>query len=486
MHSNLKLEKQEENDADINMQFINTEEAEFCVNIDGIQDGTELADLLQPDAEPLDPTLLKETQSDVSTEQGASDTDTHMPKAYHGIDIEPDNPDNIPELRKLMRGLMRKEEKDYWGDMYEPHLDNSLRKAQKALGESRESSVEVANGGRKKRKSERKEAATVRVHRRDIESDGGNRKGERVVRKQNFLNDLVTCDIAIYGAHQTQYHCNGQDMPLFDARAMCNGIRKERTRATLLNPATHWSAEKVADELGYKQVPLKKLRTISNKTGFVIYDCNGFPLVFSLPQYFSKEVTKWYTDHLEELGKHVKLKTCQADASGRGSAYSFLEGRLVGCINMAYAWVPLLKKKTALTPSADMIHGGHTASPTKNVFTFNSIQNFHAATRKIGTMINYAMYRCHPKSFFAYCKMSARIRQLVPAAAALATHEPALSTGKSVIVCRNTPVHYDNKEAPEGWSPLIVMGDCQTGMLALPRLGIKFEYLPGTLVMIRG
>lgn len=118
-------------------------------------------------------------------------------------------------------------------------------------------------------------------------------------------------------------------------------------------------------------------------------------------------------------------------------------------------------------------------------------------------MVNYALFRCHPESFWAYLKMSTRLRNLVPAARAVATHDPALSTGnfkqylkfllnlhfnvgKSVIVSRSTPLHSDTKEAAESWSPLVVMGDCQTGMLSIPRLGIKFSYLPGALVMIRG
>jgi hypothetical protein len=59
-------------------------------------------------------------------------------------------------------------------------------------------------------------------------------------------------------------------------------------------------------------------------------------------------------------------------------------------------------------------------------------------------------------------------------------------SGKSVIVNRSTRLHFDNKEAPEGWSFLVVMGTCKTGMLSLPRLGVKFSYLPGTVVLIRG
>jgi hypothetical protein len=37
---------------------------------------------------------------------------------------------------------------------------------------------------------------------------------------------------------------------------------------------------------------------------------------------------------------------------------------------------------------------------------------------------------------------------------------------------------------PEVWSLLVVMGDCKTGMLSIPWIGIKFPYLPGTLVMM--
>lgn len=55
-----------------------------------------------------------------------------------------------------------------------------------------------------------------------------------------------------------------------------------------------------------------------------------------------------------------------------------------------------------------------------------------------------------------------------------------------MIVSRSTRSHSDSKESERGWSPLVVMGDCKTGMLSIPRLGIKFSYLPGALVLIRG
>lgn len=77
-----------------------------------------------------------------------------------------------------------------------------------------------------------------------------------------------------------------------------------------------------------------------------------------------------------------------------------------------------------------MVNGGQT-SLAKSATAFNSIQNHHYNTRNIGTMVNYGLFRCHEDSFWAYLKMSTKLRNDVPAAAAVSTHEPALSSGKS-------------------------------------------------------
>lgn len=51
---------------------------------------------------------------------------------------------------------------------------------------------------------------------------------------------------------------------------------------------------------------------------------------------------------------------------------------------------------------------------------------------------------------------------------------------------RITELHFDTKEHHAAWSPLQILGTCTTGYLALPQLGIKLPYLPGTLTFIRG
>ena len=61
-----------------------------------------------------------------------------------------------------------------------------------------------------------------------------------------------------------------------------------------------------------------------------------------------------------------------------------------------------------------------------------------------------------------------------------------LKLGRSYIYNRSTRAHFDDKEAPEGWAPLTVLGDCKTGYLSLPHLGVKLKYLPGCLTVVRG
>jgi hypothetical protein len=75
--------------------------------------------------------------------------------------------------------------------------------------------------------------------------------------KKRLLGDLVTADSVIYAAHlkkcesfsitivtsfkliQVLDFCNGKDLPVFDAQAMCDGIRKPHNKATETKPAVH-------------------------------------------------------------------------------------------------------------------------------------------------------------------------------------------------------------------------------------------------------
>ncbi|KAF8597419.1 hypothetical protein BDV93DRAFT_452881, partial [Ceratobasidium sp. AG-I] len=58
--------------------------------------------------------------------------------------------------------------------------------------------------------------------------------------------------------------------------------------------------------------------------------------------------------------------------------------------------------------------------------------------------------------------------------------------GSSCIYHNHMNFHLDEKEPPEGWSPLTVLGDCTTSYLAFPTLGIQVTYIPGHLTFIHG
>jgi hypothetical protein len=58
--------------------------------------------------------------------------------------------------------------------------------------------------------------------------------------------------------------------------------------------------------------------------------------------------------------------------------------------------------------------------------------------------------------------------------------------GLSVISNRVTPVHRDSNGGKKWMDILVALGDYTEGFLELPGVGIRFEYLPGTVVAISG
>jgi hypothetical protein len=58
--------------------------------------------------------------------------------------------------------------------------------------------------------------------------------------------------------------------------------------------------------------------------------------------------------------------------------------------------------------------------------------------------------------------------------------------GLSVISNRVTPVHRDSNGGKQWMDILVALGDYTEGFLDLPGVGIRCEYLPGTVVAISG
>ncbi|KAG8721821.1 hypothetical protein FRC08_009898 [Ceratobasidium sp. 394] len=145
-------------------------------------------------------------------------------------------------------------------------------------------------------------------------------------------------DRSILEAHKRIYKADGMYVERFEANRFIEELEKPRT-----SKGTHWSSTKVAEHLGYIVRPEDKITTMKDES-FIIQDLHGVPVVFNLVGAFSPESTKTYTNLILELCKSVKLSTKQADKNGQGSGYCIRKGYYAGCINMAYAWVALLKK----------------------------------------------------------------------------------------------------------------------------------------------
>ncbi|KAH7332883.1 hypothetical protein B0J17DRAFT_632155 [Rhizoctonia solani] len=345
--------------------------------------------------------------------------------------IEPTRP-----LRAQMRGIMKTPEQNFWYHMYSPEPPDVEKDAHKALNESSEDTTNSTDGlSSRKRKKVQRDANWNNHKPKGIEKK--RMKTEKGKKRDTFFGDLSSVDLAVYASVQNPFSCdgierNGITLPEYDAQAVCDLMQNNRC-----------SAAKAASELGFEH--RGAIQTLPPEA-FSVYDRNGIRLIYFLPNCFGKSAKETrfqnYFQELLALFAAVKLSTCQADANGRGSGYVFEEGRYTGCVNMAYAWVALMRKDQLIN-WAIQGRGSH------------------------GIQTN--------ESFWAYLKMSTRVRQGIPAAAAVAVHEPAVSSGKSII-----------KEHPAGWSLLAIFGTCKTGMLSIPRLGIRFHNLPGTLVLLRG
>ncbi|KAG8725463.1 hypothetical protein FRC09_017601 [Ceratobasidium sp. 395] len=349
---------------------------------------------------------------------------------FEGVTTDPANKKPIrAQLRQQMKTLHPDKELMYWFNMFKPVEPDEEHEARKVL----EPPKQEFKSGKRKREE----------------------KSETNKAKDKFSQDILTADISMFEALQNKYYCDGTHLQLFDAAKMCQEIRKDRRRR---RPTTsrqkrsrscshsakstkeppeepkpiHWSSKRVAEDLGYIIVPREDLKELPEHS-FSVYNVNGIPVLYSLANYFG----------------------------------------------------PMSVEKGDLKPSAPSVNGGYT-SVTKSATTFNEIQTHHQDTREYNTLVNYCFYRLLRPGFWAYMRMSNKIWSGIPGAKAIATHDPSLSTGKAVIYSRHTPLHFDNKEAPEGWSPLVIMGTCKTGMLSVPRLGIKFPYVPGHLVLLRG
>ncbi|QRV77533.1 hypothetical protein RhiJN_05548 [Ceratobasidium sp. AG-Ba] len=256
---------------------------------------------------------------------------------------EQDTESRNKSVRKILRAINNLDAQDYWWDMCEPRPPNDESIAAKVL----EQPATTDNTSGLSRSEQRRE----KWAQRQKKNEGKERAtSERLKRRGRFINDMATMDRSILDAHQRIYTADGMYVERFEAEKFCKELEKPRSNGS------HWSSTAVAKYLGYRIQPEGRISTMKDES-FIIEDLNGIPIVINLVNAFSSENTQKYTDMILELSEKVKLSTKQADKNGRGSGYCIREGYYAGCINMAYAWVALLKKKSEQAPSAGIVNG---------------------------------------------------------------------------------------------------------------------------------
>ncbi|KAG8794829.1 hypothetical protein FRC12_021153 [Ceratobasidium sp. 428] len=299
-----------------------------------------------------------------------------------------------------------------------------------------------------------------------------NKRAKRALDKM-----LNQADITLYHANSLIIKCDGtyQDaiknsLPKYDARLISDSAEKAGQ-----------SVEAWCDEHGYHLWDDLELIEMPD-CPWTLVDCQGVPLVTNLPQYYTARDGAIFTEELLDLRNRLHARAHQADVNGQGDPDSYVQRNdpkhPVGCLNFG-DWVSDGQiQQDESRPTSDSLGGG--------VQRFVDIQSHWDFIRPYTTLLNYGISRCYPESYKAHLQMRAALEERLPAVKAMATNNPNVMSGTSYIYNRRTRLHTDRKEGKRGISPLVVMGDCTTGYLALPRLRIKIKYLPRALVFIRG
>ncbi|KAG9122779.1 hypothetical protein FRC07_000700 [Ceratobasidium sp. 392] len=256
------------------------------------------------------------------------------------------------------------------------------------------------------------------------------------------------------------------------------------------------SIEAYCDEFGPPLISNEDLTVIDFPC--TVVDCKGRVMLSNLPQFFSKRDVEIFSEALRDLRRRVHPRKNQADANGRGNPSTYaktIPDDQEGCINWASAWV----SDGHIQQDESRISGDSTGGVQRCTDFHNHLNE----ARLYHMLMNYGLSQIFPVLFRAHLLMRSKLQAKFPAVNAASTNNPnvmsgalydlynlnrltIINIGASYIYNRHTSLHTDHREGEKGISPLVVMGNCKTGRLAVPRLGLKLDYLPGALVFLRG
>lgn len=104
--------------------------------------------------------------------------------------------------------------------------------------------------------------------------------------------------------------------------------------------------------------------------------------------------------------------------------------------------------------------------------------------RMLSARIDHLFSILDPGQHQHFNRVSAKLKESNVIYKILSQLDPTFFHGRSIVYNRETEEHVDNKSKKMAWIPILTLGKYSKGTLTV--LGRDIDYLPGTLVCIRG
>lgn len=199
-----------------------------------------------------------------------------------------------------------------------------------------------------------------------------------------------------------------------------------------------------------------------------------------------------------EFGQSVKIALKKgADQSTRDAAESYLRqdfsDELSGVFQLVLLWKAIghtVRNRFAqlrkLLTTLQTKPAGPARDVIKNVLNLNAAMGLLKWMSIVGQRIDNLYKTMDPQQHAFLVDVRTKLKEKYPAYEALGSIDPTVFHGRSLIYNRSTPLHTDRKDPKPNLTPVLTLGEYTLGILTIPSLGLKVDYGPGTLVMLRG
>ncbi|EJD34253.1 hypothetical protein AURDEDRAFT_176700 [Auricularia subglabra TFB-10046 SS5] len=211
-------------------------------------------------------------------------------------------------------------------------------------------------------------------------------------------------------------------------------------------------------------------------------DEDDVAVLYVFPNFLGKAAGTILSARLVEMGKTLKIKpdAKSTDSGGRDNPNSYkrrmMKGEISGTYNMVDIWTAIGHSGGQAGPAAEVV--------AKNVQHFVEARKTADHLRVSSMRIDHVIQCVDPEQHRLMHQAAVELRSQCAAYRDLSYTEPTYFHGKVVHYNRATSWHRDKLDKRLGWNAVLTEGSYTQGIFRA--LGHAFEYLPGTLILIRG